>query len=193
MSSNIFFTADLHLGHTNVIKYCNRPFQTAEEMNAKLIGNWNDTVSDRDEVYVVGDFAFMGTKQTEEILKRLKGRKYLLRGNHDKGLNETMALKYFKWIKDYYLLKVQEKDNQVQKIVLFHYALRTWDSAHYGAWNLYGHSHGNLKDDPETLSLDVGVDCHNYRPISYEEIKIIMSQKNWKPKLNHDYSGEETR
>ena len=186
MSSKIFFTADLHLGHTNVIKYCSRPFRTAEEMNAKLIENWNGTVSDQDDIYVVGDFAFMGTKQTEEVLKHLKGRKYLLRGNHDKSLNETMALKYFKWIKDYYLLKVPEKDNQVQKIVLFHYALSTQDSAHYGTWNLYGHSHGNLKNDPESLSLDVGVDCHNYRPIAYEKIKKIMSQKKWKPKPNLD-------
>ena len=114
MPSNTFFTADLHLGHTNVIKYCNRPFQTVEEMNEKLIENWNERISDKDEIYVIGDFAFMGTKQTEEVLKRLKGRKYLLRGNHDKNLNETMALKYFQWIEDYYLLKVQESDNRVQ-------------------------------------------------------------------------------
>lgn len=186
MPSRIFFTADLHLGHSNIIKYCHRPFQTVEEMNEKLIENWNDTVSDKDDIYVVGDFAFMGTKHAEEILRRLKGRKYLLRGNHDKSLNETMTLKYFGWIKDYYVLKVQERNNQTQKIVLFHYALRTWDSAHYGAWNLYGHSHGNLKNDSESLSLDVGVDCHNYRPISFEEVKKIMSRKNWKPKK--DYS-----
>ena len=111
MPSRIFFTADLHLGHTNIIKYCKRPFQNVDEMNAKLIENWNETVSDKDEIYVVGDFAFMGTKNVEEILKHLRGRKYLLRGNHDKGLNETMALKYFEWIKDYYILKVSEKNN----------------------------------------------------------------------------------
>ena len=157
MAPKIFFTADLHLGHSNVVKYCNRPFQTTEEMNEKLIENRNDTVSDRDEIYVIGDFAFMGTQQTEVILKHLKGRKYLLRGNHDKSLNETMALKYFERIKVYCVLKVQERDHQIQKVVLFHYALRTWDSAPYGAWNLYGHSHGNLKEDPESLSLDAGV------------------------------------
>ena len=192
MSSRIFFTADLHLGHTNIIKYCNRPFQTVEEMNERLIGNWNDAVSDKDDIYVIGDFAFMGTKHAEEILKRLKGRKYLLRGNHDKSLNETMALKYFEWIKDYYVLKVPKPNNLAQKIVLFHYALRTWDSAHYGAWNLYGHCHGNLKDDSETLSLDVGVDCHNYRPISYEDVKQIMSKKSWKVKADKYLSNEET-
>ena len=81
MAPNIFFTADLHLGHSNIIKYCNQPFQTVEEMNEKLIQNWNDTVSDKDDIYVVGDFAFMGIKHMEEFLKRLKGRKYLLRGN----------------------------------------------------------------------------------------------------------------
>lgn len=187
MNRKIFFTADLHLGHKNVIKYCDRPFKTAEEMNETLIENWNNTVSDRDEIYVVGDFAFMGTKQTELVLQRLKGKKYLVRGNHDKSLNETTALKYFQWIKDYHLLKIQERNGNLQKIVLFHYALRTWDSAHYGAWSLYGHSHGNLRDDPQALSLDVGVDCHNFRPISYDEVKEIMSKKNWKPAGHHDY------
>ena len=69
-------------------------------MNETLIENWNNTVSDRDEIYVIGDFAFMGTKQTELVLQRLKGKKYLVRGNHDKSLNGTTALKYFQWIKD---------------------------------------------------------------------------------------------
>ena len=169
-----------------MIKYCNRPFKTAEEMNEILIKNWNNTVSDKDSIYVVGDFSLMGSKRTEEVLKNLRGKKYLVRGNHDKSLNENMALKYFEWIKDYYLLKVQDS-GAVQKIVLFHYALRTWDSAHYGAWSLFGHSHGNLKDDSASLSLDVGVDCHSLRPISYEEIKEIMSKKNWKPAGHHDY------
>ena len=57
-----------------------------------------------------------------------------------------------------------------------------------GLGTFTGNSHGNLKDDPESLSLDVGVDCHNYRPIAYEEIKKIMSKKNWKPKpSSRDY------
>ncbi|OGW80329.1 MAG: phosphoesterase [Omnitrophica bacterium RIFCSPLOWO2_12_FULL_44_17] len=180
MPSKIFFTADLHLGHKNAIKYCNRPFKTVEEMNEVLIKNWNKIVSDKDNIYVVGDFALMGPKKTEEVLKNLKGRKFLIRDNHDKSLKESMALKYFEWIKDYYLLKVQDS-GAIQKIVLFHYALRTWDSAHSGSWSLYGHSHGNLKDDSTSLSLDVGVDCHNFRPISYEEVKEIMPKKNWKP------------
>ena len=82
---------------------------------------------------------------------------------------------------------MQEQDGSIRKIVLFHYALKTWDSAHCDAWSLYGHSYGNLKDDPASLSLDVGVDCQNFRPISYDEVKEIMSKKNWKPAGHHDY------
>ena len=65
-------------------------------------------------------------------------------------------------------------------IVLFHYAMRVWNASHYGTWHLYGHSHGDLPDDETSLSFDVGVDCHNFYPLSYSDVTGIMSKKNWK-------------
>jgi calcineurin-like phosphoesterase family protein len=66
-------------------------------------------------------------------------------------------------------------------IVLFHYALREWNASHWGSYHLYGHSHGTLPDIDTSLSFDIGVDCHNFYPLSYEEVKAIMKKKNWQP------------
>jgi len=80
----IFFTADLHFYHENVIKHAQRPFANATEMNETLIRNWNQTVSSADEVYILGDVTMKGAEQAARVLSRLNGHKHLIRGNHDK-------------------------------------------------------------------------------------------------------------
>lgn len=188
-----FFTADPHFFHTNIIKYCNRPFKYADEMNEALIKNWNDTVGDDDHIYVLGDLSFTGTQGTEAVLCRLKGRKFLIRGNHDHEQVLKKVGHYFEWIKDVYMLTVQDQNpyapdknmsvykGKNQQIWLSHYAHRVWPQQHYGVWHLFGHSHGTVPDDPTTLTMDVGVDCTNYKPISYEELKEKMLKKTWRP------------
>ena len=78
----IYFTADTHFGHENVIRFCSRPFSCAAEMDEALIENWNSRVKGNDTVYVLGDMFFRSVN-FEEILKRLKGKKRLIVGNHD--------------------------------------------------------------------------------------------------------------
>lgn len=91
---NTWITSDLHFWHANIIKFCNRPFATVEEMNEVLISNWNAVVQPEDTVYVVGDFS-MAFRPVELYTKRLNGKKILVAGNHDfchpghkKGKNE---------------------------------------------------------------------------------------------------------
>lgn len=79
----IYFTADTHFGHGNVIQYGHRPFQTAKEMDEALIQNWNRKVSSTDDIYILGDFTLKGPQQANALLKRLQGHKYLIRENHD--------------------------------------------------------------------------------------------------------------
>ncbi len=79
-----FFTADLHLGHRNIIGYTDRPFADVDEMNHALIDNWNDMVRADDEVVVLGDFALGRINETLPLARRLNGRKVLLAGNHDR-------------------------------------------------------------------------------------------------------------
>lgn len=174
----IFFSSDHHFGHTNIIRYANRPFSSVEEMNETLIENHNKIVKPGDEVFFLGDFSFLREEDTIKIIKRLNGQKNLILGNHDRGISEYSERyidnKLFRTISNY------KKINRYgQKIILFHYSLRAWDCSHRSSWALWGHSHGSLK--PYGKSVDVGVDSKyltdEYRPVSFEEVKIFMDKQ----------------
>ncbi len=173
-----FFTADLHLGHENVIKYAGRPFASAAEMDKSLVENWCRVVANNDIIYVLGDVALCHPDRAFSIVRNLPGQKHLIFGNHDKRLRK---------IRDFAEIKVPDPalESGHQNITLCHYALRVWNKSHHGAWSLYGHSHGTLADDPNALSLDVGVDCWNYTPVDYWTLKERMAKKTWKPIDHH--------
>ncbi|OYU81772.1 MAG: phosphoesterase [Flavobacterium sp. BFFFF1] len=178
--SKIFFTSDQHFGHANIIKLTNRPFANAEEMDRELIRRWNERVAPEDEVYHLGDFALSTTEALTDVLNQLNGTIYLIKGNHDKT---ALALpKRFKWIKDYHEVTIKDPDafNGSRLIILFHYAMRIWRNDFRESWHLYGHTHGTLPDKEHKLAIDVGVDCHDFYPISYDEVKAIMKRKQWK-------------
>jgi calcineurin-like phosphoesterase family protein len=88
-------------------------------------------------------------------------------------------------------LKVQDADcaSGVQRIVLFHYAMRVWRGDYRGTWHLYGHSHNNLPDKEDALCFDVGVDAHHFYPLHYQEVKAIMQSKKWKPPFEDRNKG----
>ena len=177
----LFFTADHHFGHDNIIKFCNRPFSDVREMNQVLIEKWNSKIKKNDTVYHLGDFGYGYKENIASILDQLNGKIHLIVGNHEKPALQNPNK--FVWIKDYYELKVKDADckNGYQNIVLFHYAMRVWRSDFRGSWHLYGHSHGNLPDLEDRLCFDIGVDCHDFYPLSYEEVKAIMQTKTWSP------------
>ena len=78
----IYFTSDLHFYHVNIIDLCERPFIDIEEMHKTMIDNWNAVVGKEDEIYIFGDFVFKGSgAQTNEILRQLNGKKYLIKGS----------------------------------------------------------------------------------------------------------------
>jgi calcineurin-like phosphoesterase family protein len=158
--SSVFFTADLHIGHRNIIKYSNRPYANEDEMNEALIENWNKTVKTSDSIYVLGDFSFAG-QRIEPIFKRLNGSKYLVKGNHDDKFCTKLG---WGWVKDVYELRLGD-----DSIWLAHYPHRSWNKSFHGAYHFYGHTHGHLADWGR--STDVGVDCWNYTPVSFEQLK----------------------
>ncbi len=130
----IFFTSDTHFGHANIIKYCNRPFESVNQMDEVLINNWNSVVRPDDEVYHLGDFSFADPKK---YVYRLNGKIHLIKGNHDYRRKDRLFLEAgIVWVKDLFELKKVDPN-----IVLCHYAMRVWPKSHYGAWQLYGHSH----------------------------------------------------
>lgn len=162
---NIFFCADTHFQHTRIISYCSRPFATIEEMDKRLIENWNDLVSAKDVVYHLGDFAW---RDVAYYRKQLNGEIHLILGSHDKDIQNLERC--FASVSN-----LKEIVIEGQLIVLCHYAMRTWRASHYNSWQLFGHSHRRLK--PEGKQWDVGVDNNNFKPVSFEEIKRIIDKQ----------------
>jgi calcineurin-like phosphoesterase family protein len=152
--SKIFFTADLHIHHANIIKYANRPFSSVDEMDEVLIENWNKIVSFKDTVYFLGDFCFGDAK---ELINKLNGRIEFIHGNHDRSLKGIAPFK-----------AVLEMKFDDKFIVMCHYSMRVWNKSHYNSYHIFGHSHGTLEGVGK--SFDVGVDSWNFTPITLEQV-----------------------
>jgi calcineurin-like phosphoesterase family protein len=174
-----FFTSDTHFFHSNIIKYCLRPFADAHEMNEALIVNWNNVVTPDDVVYHLGDFAFGDVGGVNSVMQRLNFKHmHFIKGNHDKPF-----LNWYRTTSHGMGTKVTLHDSYLEtwidknQFTLCHYAMRVWNQSHRGALHLYGHSHGTLLDDCNSKSFDVGVDCHNFAPISLERVLHLMSKK----------------
>lgn len=188
--TNVFFTSDTHFGHKNIIKYCNRPHFDIKDMNQSLVQRWNHVVKPNDVVFHIGDVCFLKEqKDINDLIHSLNGTIHLIPGNHDVVQNfKHPALKDKIHVQD----KLMELDIQVEDeklhFVLCHYAMRVWNKSHYGSIHLFGHSHGTLPDDPNSRSMDVGVDSNDFVPLSVDEVLLKMYRKVFKPVDHH--SGE---
>ena len=189
--NTIYFSSDHHLGHKNIIKYSNRPFCDIHEHDSEIIARHNKIVKPNDIVYFLGDFSLGQPKHFINYLWRFNGQINYIFGNHDKSAREIVRRRELrdqykdlddkiKFLGDYSKIRFNN-----QKIILTHYAFRVWDGSHRGTWNLYGHSHGSLPDNPNAMQIDVGVDCFNYNPIDFYQIQEIMNKKNFKPIDHH--------
>lgn len=147
---NIFFTADLHLGHRNILKHTKRPFTSLEEHDETLISNWNSFVPKKNSlVYILGDFAW---KDHNKYLSRLNGKKILVIGSHDKMSQNDLK----NFTKVYFGSRMINVHNR--QFFISHCCHRVWEKGHYGVPHLFGHSHGRLLT--YNLSADVGVDSN---------------------------------
>jgi calcineurin-like phosphoesterase family protein len=158
-----FFTSDEHYGHANIIKYCNRPFYSVEDMDNAIIGKFNSVVSKNDTTIHAGDFTLGRNEHAKNYIKQLNGNHIFLQGSHDKWLPT-------------YSHQIWTKKIDSQYIVVCHYAMRVWPRSHYNSWQLYGHSHGGL--DPVGKQWDIGVDTHYFYPYSLDEIIEIMKNRS---------------
>jgi len=180
-----WFTSDLHLGHERIIELCNRPFQSVEDMNTKLIKNWNDVVDPEDYVYVLGDVAMGKIAETLPLVKELNGHKLLVPGNHDRCWSGHR--------------KVRPKDISIYEEVGFEILE---NQVHYGDWLLChfpmvgdSHDEDRFKEHRPKLGkgattivhghvhekwltngkqFNVGVDVWNYRPVNYDELEALI-------------------
>jgi calcineurin-like phosphoesterase family protein len=188
-TQNIFFTSDYHIGHNNILRLDNRPFKNINEMHETLIENWNSVVNDDSIVFYLGDYVYKGSnKLAKWFSSQLKGKIHFIMGNHDKYNNIVNLNRFEKIYGDNTSLggcTIYVKDEHVgwQTIVMSHYAILSWNKAHRGSWHLHGHSHQglfnntNMKWFYDKKVIDVGCNGWNYKPLSYKEIKDIMSKK----------------
>jgi calcineurin-like phosphoesterase family protein len=176
----IYFTADLHLSHEKIISYCHRPFKSPKEMDDCIFSNFKDIVKKGDTLYILGDLSFDRGIGTAFLKMFKKDQLRYILGNHDEAFPKEYMLDYCKTCTEIKDIKVEG-----QKITLCHYAMRTWRGSGHNTWQLYGHSHGKLEGKGK--QFDVGVDTHNFKPYSFEEVKAIMETKD----DNEDYLIEE--
>jgi calcineurin-like phosphoesterase family protein len=176
--SKIFLTSDTHFGHTNIIKYCNRPFKNAYLMDNALIENWNSAVGPEDIVYHLGDFAFGGIAK---YLPRLNGEIILIRGNHDRNselkgcdfkIHQNLDFKYggYKFKMNHrpvYPAGTNDpfRDAEVKSII----NLSEYD------WILSGHIHEKWVKHGK--NINVGVDVWDFKPVSIDTIIDLILNK----------------
>jgi len=167
-NSQYWFSADHHFWHKNIIKYCNRPFSSVEEMNEELILRHNKVVKKEDTTIIAGDFCMTSDiQEVYKIVQKLNGKIIILKGSHDRWMKKKHFRRHYH--------EIWEKTIEGIKIVVCHYAMRTWAASHYNSYHLYGHSHGNLPSQGK--SMDIGVDTNNFYPYSFNEIIEIMKNK----------------
>ncbi len=160
----IYVCADLHFGHNNIIAYENRPFSSVEEMNEKLIENWNQTVSQKDIVFVLGDVGFGSKEKLKSWVSQLNGRKSLIMGNHDRD----KPIRFwqdagFEFVSPFPIIY----SYMGRKIEMMHEPPILLNPARY---ILHGHVHGDPDYDFRGASTScVCVERTDYRPILLED------------------------
>ena len=192
----IWFVSDTHFGHVSVLYF--HPLRreacgiTLEELQADknsaiakhdqwLINKWNETVRKQDTVYFLGDFWLKNREYTENILKQLKGKKFLIRGNHDKSLNGLEN--YFEWVGDIKEAKFTNNQfkfidpNETFCVEMCHFPMLTWNRRPHGTCMVHGHSHGNANNVNELtgeLRVDVGLD-NQYWDYNFVELEQLYN------------------
>lgn len=198
MENNVFFTSDLHIGHFNIMKYCpNRlsavgltldqalgdKHKAINLMNEYILDTWNSTVKDNDEVYVLGDCKLSGSEWNEKVLSKLKGKKHLILGNHDK---DKGMFSLFESVNNMGEMVFSHQEfpflnKEGLGIVMCHYPMLTWHHRSWGWVQLHGHCHGSIDEmnrKSGELRVDVGIDgsLGNMGLVSLEQLHTFFSE-----------------
>ena len=168
---HIFFTSDIHLLHPKIVDICERP-TTIEEHDEWIINRINEKVGKKDKLYILGDISMASKDKTEKLLDKIHGDKILIVGNHDNNILTSTRFKEVKLIKNFTFNSPSYPNIH---IVLCHYPILSWERKIHGAMHLFGHVHGRTKNNIG-LSMDIGVDCNNYYPLSLEEVLDKMTK-----------------
>jgi calcineurin-like phosphoesterase family protein len=183
-----WFTADLHLGHANIIDYSHRPFTDVYSINRALVERWNETVDVGDDIWVLGDFALGKIADTLPMVAELSGRKILVTGNHDRCWARhrgatTWTERFIEAGFDEVHQGVVQLRIGTRSVIAGHFPYRgdSHDNDRFGDqrpadngdWLLHGHVHDQWRQ--RGRMINVGVDAWGYRPVSEAVLSGLLS------------------
>ena len=178
--SNVFVISDLHFSHAGVLKFCpeQRPFKSTDQMNEVLINNWNNTVTKRDTIWVLGDVSFAKKwEETAGLLDQLNGNKNLILGNHDLNIPADKWLTKFRKVEPMRIM-----DNMILTHIPVHPSQLEYRWSH----NIHGHLHNKrVMDDGHLSKVDIryiNVSCEQtqLKPLAWEEMKKIYAVEEYR-------------
>ncbi len=175
-----YFIADPHFGHDKV--RLKRGFASVEEMDELLIERWNARIAENDHVFIVGDLMCHNTLPPEAYLRRLKGRKHLAIGNHDRVWMRSVRLS--DWFEE--VAFVLEGERKGTSFTCCHYPMMDWYRRRHGAHLIYGHIHATTVEpyynflQTVPCAYNAGVDVNHFRPVTLSE--LIANTARWRTK-----------
>lgn len=183
-----WYTADLHLGHANIITYCNRPFSTVDEMNDAIIENWNNQVAVDDVVWILGDVCMGQLAHSIARVDEMNGRMTLIPGNHDPVWSGSPEARREKWLEEY-----EDRFQIVGRNLWGVRLARGWtdvDMSHFpfvghdhrdfdeyrpideGQWLLHGHVHDLYRQ--RGRQINVGLDAWGGKLVHEDQIRALI-------------------
>jgi calcineurin-like phosphoesterase family protein len=183
-----WFTADLHLGHRNIIRYCARPYRDVEEMNRDLVSRWNERVAPQDTVWVLGDVAMGQISESLPLARRLHGTKHLVAGNHDRcwpghGPKARRSTQMYRDAGFVTIRSTHEIDLAGRSVRLDHFPYEgdshdadryvEWRPEDDGRWLLHGHVHTTWRQNGRMIN--VGVDVWDLAPVAEDVVAALVA------------------
>lgn len=196
-----YYISDLHLFHKNVTgegtNFDNRPFKRLDEMHNTIKERWNNTITNADHVYILGDLVWKENEDAIQFVSTLRGNKHLILGNHDKVIDQRyrqlfVEVTNYKEVKDIV-------DGKEYHVIMSHYPIAFWNHQHHyrrdggehkvWAVQLYGHVHNSIEEkifqafiqklneeyDIKCIARNVGCMLWDYTPVT---LKQILNNKN---------------
>ena len=184
--------SDYHLNHLNILKYCSHrvpssydgyaphDWDDVAEMNEMIIEKHNSVVAPDDEIYLIGDICMGQIIKAPSLIRRLNGRKYLVKGNHDKSLHKLILSDpelsdLFVWIKDYHEMSYTYNGKK-HMLCMLHFPMKYWNGSGHSSIHFHGHLHGSPSGIDGKI-LDVGIDTNGLMPYKMDEaIELVLDK-----------------
>jgi calcineurin-like phosphoesterase family protein len=158
----VLFWSDLHFFHNNIIRYCERPFDSVEQMNSAMLKNYYHAIKDDDLVIFGGDVAFSDVDKTKALLQALPGKKVLVLGNHDFDTNKMTYRNYhaFDMVTMAFSYPLVTSAGKICNVLVSHYPIDD-KLLPDNTINVHGHIHDNMTSGRH---VNISVEWMDYCP-----------------------------